>query len=113
MNPGIGIANLRGWWHKLVAPLDGPLMLIATLLLLLAIGLMASASPDRINAQLMNVAIALVVMRVLAQIPPQRLMHLAVPIYVAGVLLLVAVALFGDVIQGAPVLWPAVAEVLP
>jgi rod shape determining protein RodA len=40
-------------------------------------------------------------MRVAAQIPPQRLMHLAVPLYVGGVLLLVAVALFGDVSKGA------------
>ena len=93
MNRGIGLATLREWWRKLVAPLDGPLMLIAGLLLLLAIGIMASASPERINAQLINMTVALVVMRILAQIPPQRLMHLAVPIYVAGVLLLVAVAL--------------------
>jgi rod shape determining protein RodA len=40
-------------------------------------------------------------MRVVAQVPPQRLMHLAVPIYLAGVLLLIAVALFGDVSKGA------------
>ena len=46
-------------------------------------------------------AVALVVMRVVAQIPPQRLMHLALPVYVVGVLLLVAVALFGDVSKGA------------
>ena len=101
MNRNFGLATGREWWHKLVAPLDGPLMLIAGLLMLLAVGLMASASPERINAQLINMAVALVVMRILAQIPPQRLMHLAVPIYVAGVLLLVAVALFGDVSKGA------------
>jgi rod shape determining protein RodA len=99
--PRLRPGTLREWWQKLVAPLDGPLMLIAGMLLLLAIGIMASASPERINAQLINVAVALVVMRVLAQVPPQRLMHLAVPIYVAGVLLLIAVALFGDVSKGA------------
>jgi rod shape determining protein RodA len=63
--------------------------------------MMGSASPERINSQLMNVAAALVVMRVVAQVPPQRLMHLAVPVYVLGVLLLIAVALFGDVSKGA------------
>ena len=101
MNRGFGLATLRAWSQKLVAPLDGPLMLLAGLLVLLAIGIMGSASPDRLNAQLMNVAVALVIMRVLAQIPPQRLMHLAVPIYLIGVLLLVAVAMFGDVSKGA------------
>jgi rod shape determining protein RodA len=34
-------------------------------------------------------------------VPPQRLMHLAVPIYIVGILLLIAVALFGDVSKGA------------
>jgi penicillin-binding protein 2 len=101
MNPGLGLATLREWWHKLVAPLDAPLLLIAGLLVLLAVGVMASASPERVNAQLLNVAVALVVMRILAQVPPQRLMHLAVPIYLLGVLLLVGVALFGDISKGA------------
>jgi len=101
MNRGIGLAMIRDFAQRLVAPIDGPLMLIAGLLLLLAIGMMGSASPERITTQLMNVAVALVVMRIVAQVPPQRLMHLAVPIYLAGVLLLIAVALFGDVSKGA------------
>ncbi len=101
MNPGFGLPTLRGWWQKLVAPLDGPLMAITGLLVLLAFGVMASASPERLNAQLINVAVALVIMRVLAQVPPQRLMHLAVPIYLLGILLLVGVALFGDISKGA------------
>ena len=101
MNRGFGLATFRAWWLKLVAPLDWPLMLIAGMLLLLALGLMASASPERVNAQLINMAVALVVMRVVAQVPPQRLMHLAVPIYLVGILLLIAVALFGDISKGA------------
>jgi rod shape determining protein RodA len=92
---------LRNLWQKLVAPIDGPLMAFTTLLLLIALGIMASASPERMAAQLVNLAVALMVMRVVAQMPPQRLMHLALPIYVVGVLLLVAVALFGDVSKGA------------
>ena len=92
---------LRNLWQKLVAPIDGPLMAYTTLLLLIALGIMASASPERMAAQLVNLAVALMVMRVVAQMPPQRLMHLALPIYVVGVLLLVAVALFGDVSKGA------------
>ncbi|MFH1819627.1 MAG: rod shape-determining protein RodA [Pseudomonadota bacterium] len=92
---------LRNFAQRLVAPIDGPLMLIAGMLLLLAVGMMGSASPERLNTQLVNVAVALVVMRIAAQVPPQRLMHLAVPIYLAGLLLLIAVALFGDVSKGA------------
>ena len=92
---------MRNLWQKLVAPIDGPLMAFTTLLLLIALGIMASASPERMTAQLVNLAVALTVMRVVAQMPPQRLMHLALPIYVIGVLLLVAVALFGDVSKGA------------
>ena len=101
MNRGIGLGMVRNLVQRLIAPLDMPLMLIAGLLVLLAIGVMGSASPERLNAQLINVAVALVVMRILAQIPPQRLMHLAVPIYLVGLLLLIAVALFGDVSKGA------------
>jgi rod shape determining protein RodA len=91
----------RVLWQRLVAPIDGPLMLLAGLLLLVALVLVSSASPERLTSQLVNIAVALVVMRLAAQLPPQRLMHLALPIFVAGVLLLIAVALFGDVSKGA------------
>jgi rod shape determining protein RodA len=40
-------------------------------------------------------------MWVMAQIPPQTLMRFAVPAYVIGLAFLVAVALFGDVVNGA------------
>ncbi|MEI8162368.1 MAG: rod shape-determining protein RodA [Betaproteobacteria bacterium] len=92
---------IRDLPQRLIAPLDPSLMLIAGLLLLMSIGVMGSASPERLNSQLINVAVALVVMRALAQVPPQRLMHLAVPVYLIGLLLLIAVALFGDVSKGA------------
>ena len=101
MNRGMGLARIRNMVERLIAPIDPPLMLIAGLLLLLAIGVMGSASPERLGSQLLNVAAALVVMRMLAQVPPQRLMHMAVPVYLAGMLLLIAVALFGDVSKGA------------
>ena len=45
--------------------------------------------------------IAGVIMFVVAQVPPQRLMTFAVPLYVFGVALLVAVALFGITKKGA------------
>jgi len=92
---------LRQWWRRLVDPVDPPLMLIVGLLLLLAVGLMASASPARMGTQLMHVGIALVAMRLAAQVPPQQLLRLAVPLYLLGIMLLLGVALFGDISKGA------------
>ena len=48
-----------------------------------------------------NMAIAGTIMFVVAQVPPQRLMLFAVPLYVAGVALLVAVLVFGITKKGA------------
>ena len=48
-----------------------------------------------------NMLIAGAIMFVVAQIPPQRLMFFAVPLYVAGVTLLVAVLVFGITKKGA------------
>lgn len=48
-----------------------------------------------------NMLIAAGIMFVVAQVPPQRLMTVAVPLYTAGVALLVAVALFGITRKGA------------
>ena len=48
-----------------------------------------------------NMLLAAGIMFVVAQVPPQRLMAVAVPLYVLGVALLVAVALFGITRKGA------------
>ena len=48
-----------------------------------------------------NMMIAAGIMFVVAQIPPQRLMSLAVPLYVLGVVLLLAVEFFGITKKGA------------
>src|SRR4051812_6447076 len=48
-----------------------------------------------------NMLLAGVIMFVVAQIPPQRLMSFAVPLYTVGVALLVAVAVFGVTKKGA------------
>ncbi|MDI6747556.1 MAG: rod shape-determining protein RodA [Rhodocyclaceae bacterium] len=92
---------IRDLFRKLIAPIDGPLLGFTGLLLLVALIAMASAAPGRMMTHLVHIAVALTVMRIAAQIPPQRLMALAPALYVFGVLLLVAVALFGDVSKGA------------
>jgi rod shape determining protein RodA len=50
---------------------------------------------------LRNMGIAAVIMFTVAQVPPHRLMRVAVPLYAVGVALLVAVALFGITKKGA------------
>lgn len=91
----------RDLWQRLIAPIDPPLMVMASLLLAYALLVVSSASFERLGAQVINMFVALVVMRLAAQIPPQRLMYFALPIFVGGILLLIAVALFGDVSKGA------------
>jgi len=84
--------------------IDGPLM--AALALTVALGLTvvysaSGASLERLGAQGRNLAIALFALWVFAHIPPQTLMRLALPAYVVGLALLVGVALFGEVRNGA------------
>ncbi|MVT38103.1 rod shape-determining protein RodA [Acidovorax citrulli] len=80
--------------------------LIAVLLLLSSIGLVAMYSSGydhgtRFYDHGRNMLLAAGILFAVAQIPPQRLMMLAVPLYTAGVALLVAVALFGIIKKGA------------
>ena len=93
--------NLKAHWRRLIDPIDPPLMLFTLLLFGYALLMVSSASAERINAQLMNMLIALVVIRIGAEFPPQKLMRFALPVFFAGVMLLLAVSLFGDVIKGA------------
>lgn len=93
--------NLKARWQWLVGPIDRPLMLFVALLLAYAVLLVSSASEERISTHLMHVLLSLLVIRVGAEFPPQKLMRFALPIFVGGVLLLLAVAVFGDVIKGA------------
>ena len=81
-------------------------LLLGLVLALMALGLMvlfsaSNANLARVTAQLANMLIALGVMWAFANIPPHYLLRLAFPLYILGVLLLVAVALLGDVVHGA------------
>ena len=84
--------------------LDAPLLGATLLLLVTGLIVLYSASNQslgRMSSQLMNMLVALGVMWTFAQIPPHYLMRLSVPVYVLGLLMLVAVALFGEVVNGA------------
>lgn len=56
---------------------------------------------DRVISQSINIAAALSVMWAAANIPPQHLERIALPLYVFGLLLLLGVALFGEISHGA------------
>lgn len=91
----------RRWLHYLMAPLDGPLTLLILILVGYAAVVMVSASPERLDTLALNAAVAFSVMWIAAKTPPSRMMSAALPLYAIGVLLLIAVALFGDVSKGA------------
>ena len=81
-------------------------ILIGILVLLASVGLVAMYSSGydhgtRFYDHGRNMLLALGILFLVAQIPPQRLMTLAVPLYTVGVALLMAVALFGITKKGA------------
>ncbi|MDX9706479.1 MAG: rod shape-determining protein RodA [Azospira sp.] len=94
----------RRLWRALVDRLDPPLLTITLVLMGVGLATIFSATYDsenRIFNQLMNMAVALSLMWGVAQIPPQKLMRLAVPLYALGLTLLVLVLMFGIVVNGA------------
>jgi len=83
---------------------DGPLAFAIFLLACAGMLTMFSSGYDHGTRFLdhgRNMLIAGFIMFVVAQIPPQRLMTLAVPLYMLGVTLLIAVAVFGITKKGA------------
>jgi len=88
----------------LIDGFDGPLAFAVFLLACAGMTVMYSSGFDhgtRFVDHGRNMLIAGVILFVVAQIPPQKLMSLAVPLYTLGVALLVAVALFGITKKGA------------
>ena len=85
--------------------IDGPLMAALALTLALGVTVVYSASgglgADRVMGQGRNLALALFALWLFAQVHPQVLMRLALPAYIAGLALLIGVALFGEVRNGA------------
>ena len=95
-------------WSQRLLPLvqgfDGWLAFAVFLLVCAGLVTMYSAGFDhgtRFVDHARNMLIAGGIMFVVAQVPPQRLMEFAVPLYTVGVALLIAVALFGITKKGA------------
>ena len=95
---------LRRFSRFMTEHIDAPLL--GAVLLLMAVGLTvlysaSNAGWARVSGQMLNMLVALVVMWVVANVPPHFLMRLALPLFVIGVILLLGVAVKGDIVNGA------------
>ncbi len=78
-------------WHYLTRYIDG--FLLSGILLLMLTGLFTlysatDANPNRVTNQAVNMLVALSIMWLVANIPLQHIMRIALPIYMTGLLLL-------------------------
>jgi len=96
--------TIRRLWQNAVAHIDFPLLLITCGIMAVGLATVNSATIDsthRMYSQAGNMGIAMIVMWLVSRLPPQKLMSFAVPLYIIGVILLVAVFLFGIKVNGA------------
>ena len=94
----------RRLWHGTVDHLDVPLFMITVAIMCVGLATVFSATYDsnnRLIGQLINMTFAFALMWGVAQLPPQKLMRFAVPLYLLGMVLLVLVFLFGVKVNGA------------
>jgi len=99
-----GSISLRQRLAPWFSGFDGPLAFAVFMLACAGLLTMYSSGWDhgtRFEDHGRNMLIAATIMFFVAQVPPQRLMALAVPLYVVGVGLLIAVAIFGITKKGA------------
>ncbi|MBI3431329.1 MAG: rod shape-determining protein RodA [Hydrogenophilales bacterium] len=92
------------WFLNGLRHVDGILLTLVVLVLGISLAVVTSASGQsaaRISGHLVNIGLALGVMVVIANVPPHLLSKVGPPLYVAGVVLLVGVALFGEIRNGA------------
>ncbi len=89
---------------RLIRHIDVPLVAITLCVMAFGLATVYSATYDsnnRVIGQIVNMSVGLLVMWAVAQVPPQKLMRFAVPLYVLGVVLLVLVYIIGVKVNGA------------
>jgi rod shape determining protein RodA len=97
----------RSPWQAIrqyVLVFDGTLLVAMALVVLISVATMYSAAfdfPGRFAGHARNLGIAAAVMWLAAIVPPTILMRLALPVYLLGIALLIAVDLFGIINKGA------------
>ncbi len=88
----------------LVKHLDRYLLTLVAILLVIGLATLysaAGASLERVAAQLANISAALVLMWIAANVPLHYLSRIALPLYILGLVLLISVAVFGEIVNGA------------
>jgi rod shape determining protein RodA len=98
------VPQTSSWIVRRLSHLDGILLTLVLLLLGISLAVVASASgqsPARVSGHLVNMALALGLMMVMANVPPHLLSKVGPPLYAAGLVLLIGVALFGEVRNGS------------
>ena len=98
------VGTLKRGWQQLIAHIDFPLLFIVMAIMAIGLATVHSATYDaneRMFAQAGNMGVAMVIMWFVSRLPPQKLMNFAIPLYVIGVILLIAVFLFGIKVNGA------------
>ena len=95
---------LRRVVWRIAEGVDGALLVLMLSLCMLGLAALFSAtyeSPARVVGQLGNLGLALVAMWLASRLSPQTMMRFALPTYAIGLALLIAVANFGEVVNGA------------
>ena len=90
--------------YRLGQHIDSILMSSILFTLLIGLFILYSASGEsvgRVSAQLMNIVIAMSILWLVANVQPQFMERMALPLYLLGILLLIGVALFGNISHGA------------
>ena len=98
------VRDLFGRIKPYVLVFDPTLSLSLILIGAISLVTMYSAAfdfPGRFDGHFRNMMIAVLVMWAAASVSPTAMMRVAVPLYLAGVALLISVALFGEVSKGA------------
>lgn len=96
--------EFRKIWHYLTRYIDG--FLLVGILTVMSVGLLVlysatGANMGKVSHQMINMLVALVIMWLVANIPLQQIRRLAFPMYLLGFSLLIGVALFGEINNGA------------
>lgn len=98
------LLNVRELKKRFWAHLDPVLLGGMAMLILVSLLLQFSASDGhfgRVGGQLVNVLVAFTALWIVANMPLHYLMRTALPIYLFGTVLLIGVALFGEISHGA------------
>lgn len=89
---------------RVLGHFDGLLLAIVAILLMVSTVTVFSASgesTDRLVGHLVNIAVAGLVLIVVSNIPPHILAKIGPPLYAAGLIMLLGVALFGEIRNGS------------